>query len=84
MLVKADYSQIELRIAAKLTGDKAMLDAYGRGEDLHTATARRVLGVTKVTKPQRQLAKAVNFGLLYGQGAKGFRVYARSATTASS
>ena len=78
VLVKADYSQIELRIAAKLTGDKAMLDAYGRGEDLHTQTARMVLGVKEVTKPQRQLAKAVNFGLLYGQGAKGFRVYARS------
>ena len=70
--------QIELRIAAKIAGDKAMLDAYGKGMDLHTATARLVLGVQDVTKAQRQLAKAINFGLLYGMGAKGFRTYAQS------
>jgi DNA polymerase-1 len=78
VLVKADYSQIELRIAAKVSGDKALLDAYRRGEDLHTLTARTVLGVAEVTKKDRQLAKALNFGLLYGMGAKGFRVYART------
>jgi DNA polymerase-1 len=78
VLVKADYSQIELRIAAKVSGDEAMLTAYRAGEDLHTLTAQRVLGIADVTKEHRQLAKAVNFGLLYGMGAKGFRLYARS------
>jgi DNA polymerase-1 len=78
VLVKADYSQIELRIAAKVSGDKALLEAYRRGEDLHTRTARSVLGVAEVTKQHRQLAKALNFGLLYGMGAKGFRAYAKS------
>jgi DNA polymerase-1 len=78
VLVKADYSQIELRIAAKVSGDKAMLAAYQAGEDLHTLTARRVLGLSEVTKEQRQLAKAINFGLLYGMGAGGFRLYAKS------
>jgi DNA polymerase I-like protein with 3'-5' exonuclease and polymerase domains len=77
-LVKADYSQIELRIAAKVSGDKAMLEAYRRGDDLHTRTARAVLGIEEVTKQHRQLAKALNFGLLYGMGAKGFRQYAGS------
>jgi DNA polymerase-1 len=76
VLVKADYSQIELRIAAKVSGDRAMLDAYRSGLDLHTLTCQRVLGVSQVTKEQRQLAKAVNFGLLYGMGVKGFRAYA--------
>jgi DNA polymerase-1 len=78
LLIKADYSQIELRIAAKVSGDAAMLDAYRRGEDLHTQTARRVLGAAEVTKQHRQHAKAVNFGFVYGMGAKGFRVYALS------
>lgn len=77
VLVKADYSQIELRIAAKESGDKALLDAYQRGEDLHTITARSVLGIKDVTKDHRQLAKALNFGLLYGMGARGFRQYAK-------
>jgi DNA polymerase-1 len=78
VLVKADYSQIELRIAAKVSGDQAMLDAYRRGIDLHTLTAQRVLGIADVTKEHRQLAKAVNFGLLYGMGARGFRLYAKA------
>ncbi len=78
LLVKADYSQIELRIAAKVSGDKALLEAYQRGDDLHTRTARSVLGVEEVTKEHRQLAKALNFGLLYGMGAKGFSRYAKS------
>jgi DNA polymerase-1 len=77
VLIKADYSQIELRIAAKVSGDAAMLDAYQRGEDLHTRTARIVLGVEEITKQHRQLAKALNFGLLYGMGARGFRLYAK-------
>jgi DNA polymerase I-like protein with 3'-5' exonuclease and polymerase domains len=78
VLVKADYSQVELRIAAKVSGDQAMLDAYARGEDLHTNTARLVLGVADVTKAHRQQAKALNFGLLYGMGAATLRVYART------
>jgi DNA polymerase-1 len=78
VLIKADYSQIELRIAAKVSGDMSLLQAYQRGEDLHTLTARNVLGINEVTKQHRQLAKALNFGLLYGMGAKGFRQYAKS------
>jgi DNA polymerase-1 len=53
------------------------LEAYQRGDDLHARTARNVLGVEEVTKQHRQLAKALNFGLLYGMGANGFRLYAR-------
>jgi DNA polymerase I-like protein with 3'-5' exonuclease and polymerase domains len=78
ILVKADFSQIELRIAAKVSGDKALLEAYQRGDDLHTRTARNVLGIEDVTKQHRQLAKALNFGLLYGMGGKGFQRYAKS------
>jgi DNA polymerase I len=77
-LVKADYSQIELRIAAKISNDRALLAAYQRGDDLHILTARHVLGVPEVTSEARQLAKAINFGLLYGMGAKAFRSYART------
>src|SRR5262249_14556045 len=76
--IKADYSQIELRIAAKIAGDKALLEAYRQGEDLHTRTARRVLGISDVTKQDRQLAKALNFGLIYGLGAEGLRGYGKS------
>jgi DNA polymerase-1 len=78
ILVKADYSQIELRIAARLSGDAEMAAAYRRGEDLHGRTARSVLGIAEVTKEHRQLAKALNFGLLYGMGAGRFRDYARN------
>jgi DNA polymerase-1 len=76
VLVKGDYSQVELRVAARVSKDKALLEAYRRGEDLHTRTARSVLGIGDVTKEHRQLAKALNFGLLYGMGAQGFRQYA--------
>jgi DNA polymerase-1 len=78
VLVKADYSQIELRIAAKVAGEERMIEAYRNGQDLHTLTARQILGKAEVTKQDRQLAKAVNFGLLYGMGARGFRIYARA------
>jgi DNA polymerase-1 len=78
VLVKADYSQIELRIAAKVAGEANMIEAYRRGDDLHILTARQILSKAEVTKADRQLAKAVNFGLLYGMGARGFRMYARS------
>ena len=67
-----------MRIAAKVSGDKALLEAYQRGEDLHSRTARSVLGVEEVGKGHRQLAKALNFGLLYGMGSKGFRMYAKT------
>jgi DNA polymerase-1 len=78
-LVKADYSQIELRIVAKIAGEEKMLEAYRKGEDLHAATARSITGREEVTKQDRQLSKAVNFGTLYGQGAKGLKEYARNS-----
>jgi DNA polymerase-1 len=78
VLVKADYSQIELRIAAKVAGERDMLAAYDRGDDLHVLTARRVLGRDEVSPADRQIAKSLNFGLLFGMGAPGLRDYAHS------
>jgi DNA polymerase-1 len=78
VLVKGDYSQIELRIAAKISGDPNMLAAYQSGQDLHTLTAQRLLSKQEVTKEDRQIAKSANFGLLYGMGARGYRNYAKS------
>ena len=80
-LVVADYSQVELRIAALLAPDKIMLDAYQQGADLHKRTASAVSGIpeSEVTKAQRQLAKACNFGLIYGMGANGLSAYASSS-----
>jgi len=74
--VIADYSQIELRIAAKISGDQEMLSAYAECRDLHTLTAQSLTGREDVSKDDRKLAKAVNFGLLYGMGAQGLRSYA--------
>ncbi len=70
-LVAADYSQVELRIAAHFAKDQFWIDAFKRGEDIHAATASAVFGVPleKVSKEQRRNAKAINFGLLYGMGA---------------
>ncbi|MCS6988712.1 MAG: DNA polymerase I [Chloroherpetonaceae bacterium] len=65
-LLSADYSQIELRIAAELSGDETMLEAFKNGEDIHAATARVIFGVQDVSKEQRRKAKEVNFGVLYG------------------
>ena len=81
VFVVADYSQIELRVAALVSGDSAMLAAYEQGQDLHRKTAAAVLGIEPgaVTKGQRQMAKAVNFGLLFGQGAAGLQRYAKSS-----
>jgi DNA polymerase-1 len=79
VLVKADYSQIELRIAAKIANETNMIEAYRQNEDLHTRTARLVLGKQDVTKADRQLAKALTFGLLYGMGADKLREYARTS-----
>jgi DNA polymerase-1 len=78
VLVKADYSQIELRIAAKIAREDRMIEAYRAGEDLHALTARLVLGKEDVSKDDRQNAKSLNFGLLYGMGARGLRAYALS------
>lgn len=79
-LVVADYSQVELRVAAVIAGDAKMLEALRKSEDLHRATAAAVLGksVAEITKEDRQLAKAVNFGLLYGQYPKGLVRYAET------
>lgn len=81
VLVVADYSQVELRAAAAIAGETRMIDAYRRGDDLHRATAAAVLGKESagVTKEDRQLAKAVNFGLLYGQSHKGLVRYAATS-----
>jgi len=80
-LVVADYSQVELRVAAALAGETRMIEAYRRGDDLHRLTASVVLGkpIDEVTKDDRQLSKAVNFGLLYGQNAKGLVRYAKTS-----
>lgn len=80
-LIVADYSQIELRIAAVVAEDDRMLAAYRDGADLHRETAAAVLEkpLADVTKADRQLAKAVNFGLLYGQGAPGLVRYAAAS-----
>ncbi|WP_347277773.1 DNA polymerase [Oculatella sp. FACHB-28] len=80
VLVKADYSQIELRIAAKISGEPRMNQAYQRGQDLHALTASYLLHkpVGDITGDERRLAKAVNFGLIYGMQAVGFQSYART------
>ncbi|SDO51526.1 DNA polymerase I [Halomonas shengliensis] len=72
-IVAADYSQIELRIMAHLSGDKGLLAAFAEGRDIHAATAAEVFGVAldKVTPDQRRSAKAINFGLIYGMSAWG-------------
>lgn len=81
VLVCADYSQIELRVAAAIANETRMIEAYRSGADLHRRTAALVLGKTEedVTKDDRQLAKAVNFGLLYGQSAPGLVRYAKTS-----
>src|SRR5215203_1602283 len=77
-LVVADYSQIELRIAAKISREERMLAAFANGEDIHTITARSLTGREEITKQERKLAKAVNFGLLYGMSPGGLRHYPRA------
>jgi DNA polymerase-1 len=73
VLLSADYSQIELRIVAAISGDPNMSKAFKDGTDIHTATAAKVFGVDEksVTKEMRYKAKSVNFGIIYGQGAFG-------------
>jgi DNA polymerase-1 len=77
-LVTADFSQIELRVAAKIAGEKAMLDAYLAGEDLHTKTAKEITGKAEISKTDRTLAKALGFGLLYGMSSSGLKGYAKA------
>lgn len=73
ILLSADYSQIELRIVAAISGDANMVKAFKSGTDIHTATAARVYNISEkeVTKEMRYKAKSVNFGIIYGQGAFG-------------
>ena len=72
-IVSADYSQIELRIMAHISGDASLLRAFAQGEDIHRATAAEVFGVTplEVNSDQRRIAKVINFGLIYGMSAFG-------------
>ncbi|MGR5080407.1 DNA polymerase I [Photobacterium swingsii] len=72
-VLAVDYSQIELRIMAHLSGDEALLDAFRHGKDIHAATAAEILGlpIESVSTEQRRRAKAINFGLIYGMSAFG-------------
>ncbi|WP_295747694.1 DNA polymerase I [Undibacterium sp.] len=72
-IVSADYSQIELRIMAHISGDSSLLNAFAAGEDVHRATASEIFGVglPEVTSEQRRYAKVINFGLIYGMSAFG-------------
>ena len=81
VFVICDYSQMELRVAAQIAGEESLIEAYRQGQDTPKKTAALLLGIepAAVTKDQRQLAKAVNFGLLFGQGAKGLQAYASSS-----
>lgn len=74
-IVSADYSQIELRIMAHISGDEGLLKAFALGHDVHRATAAEVFGVEldAVTSDQRRMAKVINFGLIYGMSAWGLR-----------
>jgi len=73
LLLDADYSQIELRIMAHLSGDESLVEAFRAGADIHTATAARIWGVpeSEVTAEMRGRAKTINFGVMYGMGARG-------------
>jgi len=80
VLLKADYSQIELRIMAKVSGDRTMVAAYSQSEDLHKLTASLVLDkpLIDITSDERQLGKIINFGLIYGMGVNKFKNLAQS------
>lgn len=81
LLVIGDYSQIELRVAAEISHDQRMIDAFQQNQDIHCLTASLLIGkdINKVTKEERQAAKAVNFGLLYAMGARGLQLYAQNS-----
>ena len=81
VLIKGDYEQIELRLAAQIAPDARMKKAFYEGRDLHSVTASYLLGKPEteaVTDSQRQMAKAVNFGLIFGMGARGLSSYAQN------
>ena len=82
-LVSIDYSQVELRIAAFLSGDKNMIEIFKNGEDVHQGVAARVFGVSllEVTKEMRREAKVINFGILYGMGVNALRANLGGETT---
>ena len=80
-LISADYSQIELRILAHLSGEEILQEAYKNGDDVHTLTARILLDKESITPEERRLGKTINFGVIYGMGAQRF---ARSAGVSSS
>lgn len=83
VLVSIDYSQIELRIAAGLSGDEKLCEAFKSGSDIHAAVASQVFGVPveKVDKEMRRKAKVINFGILYGMGVNALRENLGAATT---
>lgn len=70
VLLSADYSQVELRLFAHYSGDDALIDAFEKGEDIHSRTASEILGIPRheVTPDKRRIAKAINFGIIYGMG----------------
>lgn len=78
-MVIADYSQIELRVAAQIAHDERMIEAYSNSGDLHRLTASLVTGtpIDEITKEQRQAAKAINFGLIFAMGARGLQSYSQ-------
>ena len=82
-LVIADYSQIELRILAEFSGDRGFIDAFKSGADLHRVTAAQVFNVTvdQVSREQRDFAKRLNFGVVYGIGAQRFAIMTGSTVT---
>jgi DNA polymerase-1 len=75
LILSADYSQIELRVMAELSGDEGMMEAFASGEDIHTVTAAKVykVDVEEVTREMRAKAKTVNFGIIYGISAFGLQ-----------
>lgn len=81
IFVRADYSQIELRVAAEVSQDEMMLAAYRNGLDLHKVTASKITNkdINEITDEERQMAKAVNFGFLFGLGAAKFSHYAKKS-----
>jgi len=81
--VIADYSQIELRVSAELSGEKVMQEAFENDEDLHRLTASKAFGVQlgEVSKAQRRASKAINFGLIYGMSSKGLVAHMKSSGT---
>ena len=78
-LIELDYSQIELRVAASLAGEETMIEIYREGGDIHRETAIAVSGKTNIDKSDRTKAKSVNFGFLYGMGARSFMDYSRDS-----